>query len=249
MAKYKSLFKVRGSIDDVSFYKTEDGYSIRSKSSLDKDRLKTDPAFERTRENNNEFGNSATSGKILRKACTDLVSNAKDKKLASRLTQVMSQVKNTDLTSVRGQRKVSVGILTPERRRPFKGFNFNRRSNLSEVLINDFTLDPITGEVVINNFIPNQKLRIPEGAAHVEFSAGFLNLDFTTEVKDFQLSNIENLPINGIASTITLTPAAPAAGTGQEFYLLKVAFFQEINSLQYPLKNGVYNALQIIEVL
>jgi|SRR5690554_218448 len=249
MAKYKSLFKVRGSIDDVSFYKTEDGYSIRSKTSLDKDRLKNDPAFERTRENNNEFGNAATGGKILRRACSDLVSNAKDRKLASRLTQVMSQVKNADLTSVRGQRKVAVGILTPEGRLPLKWFNFNRKSILSEVLLSDFNLDTATGEVVINNFIPNQKLRVPEGATHVEFSAGFLNLDFATETKDFQLSNIENLPINGIASTITLTPAAPAAGTGQAFYLLKVAFFQEINNLQYPLKNGVYNALQIIEVL
>lgn len=249
MAKYKSLFKVRGSIDDVSFYKTEDGYGMRSKSSLDKDRIKSDPAFERTRENNKEFGNSATSGKTLRRACTDLMSNAKDKKLVSRLTQVMSQVKNEDLTSVRGQRKVSVGILTPQGRLPLKGFNFNRKSILSEVLLSDYTLDTITGEIVISNFIPNQKLRVPEGATHVEFSTGFLNLDFTTEVKDFQLSNIENLPINGIASTVTLTPAAPAAGAGQSFYLLKAVFFQEINGLQYPLKNGVYNALQIIEVL
>ncbi|GGG53119.1 hypothetical protein [Bizionia arctica] len=249
MAKYKSLFKVRGSIDDVSFFKTEDGYSIRSKSSLDKDRVKNDPAFQRTRENNMEFGNSASSGKALRHACLDLVSNAKDRKLASRLTQVMTQVKNEDLTSVRGQRTPAVGILTPLGRLPLKGFNFNRRSVLSEVLLTDFSLDIVTGTVVINSFVPNQKLRVPEGATHVEFSAGFLNLDLATGVKDFQLSNIENIPINGTAIVVTLIPAAPAAGTGQSFYLLKVAYFQEINGLQYPLKNGVYNALQIIEVL
>lgn len=249
MAKYKSLFKVRGSIDDVNFYKTEDGYRMRSKPSISKERMKSDPAFERTRENNREFGNSATSGKILRRACLDLVSNAKDKKLASRLTQVMTQVKNADLTSVRGQRQVAVGILTPEGQLALKGFNFNRRSILSEVLLSDFSLDTATGEIVIDNFIPNQKLGIPEGATHVEFSAAFLNLDFDTEVKDFQLSNIENLAINGTASTVTLTPAAPAAGTGQSFYLLKAAFFQEVNGIQYTLKNGVYNAVQVIEVL
>jgi len=249
MAKYKSLFKVRGSIDDVSFYKTEDGYGIRSKSSLDKARLKSDPAFERTRENNNEFGNAATSGKILRRAIIDLVSNAKDNKLASRVTQVMSEVKNFDLISPRGQRNVAVGILTPDGKIPLIGFNFNRRSSLSEVMQSDYSLDTATGEIVISNFIPTQKLIIPEGATHVEFTAGFLNLDMTTLEKDMQISNVENLAINGITTTITLTPAAPAAGTGQSFYLLKVAFFQEINNLQYPLKNGAFNALQILEVL
>lgn len=249
MAKYKSLFKVRGSIEDVSFYKTEDGYAIRSKSSLDKTRLKSDPAFERTRENNSEFGSSATSGKILRRAIIDLVSNAKDNKLASRVTQVMTQVKNFDLTSPRGQRNVAVGIATPDGKIPLRGFNFNRKSSLSEVLQSDYSLDTATGEIVISNFIPSQRLAIPEGATHVEFTAGFLNLDFGTLEKEIQISNVENLPINGTTSTITLTPAAPATGTGQSFYLLKVAFFQEINNLQYPLKNGTFNALQILEVL
>ncbi|MDX1279416.1 hypothetical protein [Oceanihabitans sediminis] len=249
MAKYKSLFKVEGSIDDLNFYKTEDGYRMRSKGGVSKSRIQNDPAFERTRENNSEFGLSATSGKLLRRAIVDMVSNAKDNKLSSRVTQVMTQVKNFDLTSPRGQRNVANGIITPDGKIPLKGFNFNRKSTLSEVLLSDYTLDTATGEVVINNFTPNQKLMIPGGATHVEFTAGFLNIDFSTGEKDFQISNVENLAINGTTTTVTLTPAAPATGTGQSFYLLKVAFFQEINNLQYPLKNGVYNALQILEVL
>ncbi|TYB76995.1 hypothetical protein ES674_09845 [Bizionia myxarmorum] len=249
MAKYKSLFKVRGSIDDVNFYKTEDGYGIRSKSSISKDRIKSDPAFQRTRENNSEFANSATSGKILRRASIDIVSKTKDSKLSSRLMQAMSQVKNEDLISIRGQRNVAVGILTAAGKLPLKGFNFNRKAILMEVLLADVTLNTVTGEMVITNFTPDQKLRIPEGATHVEFSGGFLNLDFTTEIKDLQLSNVVNLPINGTNTTVTLTPVAPAAGTGLSFYLLKVAFFQELNGIQYVLKNGVHNAVQILEVL
>ncbi|WP_452227706.1 hypothetical protein [Lacinutrix sp. MEBiC02404] len=249
MAKYKSLFKIEGTLDDVNFYKTEDGYRVRTKGGVSKSRIQKDPAFQRTRENNSEFGASATSGKILRRAIIDILANAKDSKLASRVTQVMTQVKNFDLTSVRGKRNVAVGIATPDGKIPLRGFNFNRKSSLSEVLLSDYILDTATGEVVINNFIPMQRLAVPEGATHVEFTAGFLNLDFATEVKDFQTSNVENLPINSTVSTITLTPAAPATGTGQSFYVLKVAFFQEINNIQYPLKNGTFNALQILEVL
>lgn len=169
--------------------------------------------------------------------------------MTSRVTQLMTQVKNFDTTSVRGQRNVATGIATPEGKIPLKGFNFNRKSSLSEVLLSAYQLDTATGEVVITDFNPSQKLVIPEGATHVAFTAGFLNLDFATEAQDLQVSNIVNLPINGTTTTVTLTPPAAPTGSGQNFYLLKVAFFQEINNLQYPLKNGTFNALQILEVL
>lgn len=249
MAKYKSLFKVRGTLDDVNFYKTEGGFRLRTKGGVDGERIKNDPMFERTRENNNEFGSSAKSGKLLRRAILDLISNAKDNKLSSRLTQTMIKVKNEDLTSPRGQRNVATGIQTPEGKMPLKEFDFNRKSVIQEVVLKDFSLDAGTGEVVISDFTPTQHLQIPEGATHITFSNGFLNLDFQTGVKDLQVSNLVNLPINGTTTTVTLTPAAPAVGTGQSFYFLKVAFFQQVNGIQYPLKNGVYNALQIIEVL
>ncbi|WP_250434135.1 hypothetical protein [Hanstruepera flava] len=249
MAKYKSLFKVRGSLDDVNFYKTEDGYRMRTKGGVSKERIQKDPAFERTRENNNEFGASASSGKLLRRSILDMVSNAKDSKLASRLTQRMIKVKNQDQTSFRGQRKVEIGIQTPEGKAWLKGFNFNRKAPLEEVLQTDFSLDTVTGEVTITDFTPTQKLYIPPGATHVEFTTGFLNLDFATKEKDLQLSNTVNVAINATTSTVTLTPSAAASGSGQSIYLLKIAFFQDINGLQYPLKNGEFNALQIIEVL
>ena len=249
MAKYKSLFNVEGTLGEVNFYKSEDGYRLRTKGGVSKERIESDPAFIRTRENNAEFGSSATSGKILRRAVIDLMADAKDSKVSSRLTKVMTQVKNADLTSVRGQRKVEVGILTPNGKVALKEFNFNRHAVLSAVLFNDFTLDTATGEIVITDLTPLQNLGIPEGATHVSFTSGFLNLDFATGDKDLQLSPVTNLPIDNTTTTVTLTPPAVPAGTGQAFYFLKVAFFQEINAVQYPLNNGAFNALQLIEVL
>ena len=248
MAKYKSLFKVRGTLDDVNFYKSEDGFRLRTKGGVSGERIRNDAAFERTRENNNEFGSSAKSGKLLRRAILDMVSNAKDSKLVSRLTQVMTRVKNEDLVSPRGQRTVSIGIQTTEGKAYLIGFNFNRKAPLEEVLQKDYQLNTSTGEVTIDNFIPAQKLLSPEGATHVEFTAGFLNLDFSTGVKDLQVSDNVNLPINNTPTTVTLTPTAVPTGSGEAFYFLKVAFYQQINSLLYPLKNGEFNALQILEI-
>ncbi len=47
---------------------------------------------------------------------------------------VMSQLKNLDSTSVRGQRLVSLGIQTPEGINLVKAFNFNNRSILGSIL-------------------------------------------------------------------------------------------------------------------
>lgn len=249
MAKYKSLFDVQGTLGEVTFYKGEDGQYVRRKGGVSKNRILNDPNFVRTRENLSEFGRAATSGKLMRRAINSLMLDAKDSRVTSRLTKVLNQVKNEDLTSARGQRNVATGLANPLGRARLKGFNFNAKSELDTVLMAQYTLDSATGEIVISDLIPNQQISAPEGATHLSFSAGFLNLDLATETKDLQLSNVVNLPINGIASTVTLTPAVPAVGTGQSYYVLKVAFFQEINGIQYPLKNGAFNALQLIELL
>ena len=69
----------------------------------------------------------------------------------------MTKVKNFDLNPARGDRNVATGIITPEGKIPFRGFNFNKKSSLSEVLLLDYDLDTATGEVTISNFTPIQK--------------------------------------------------------------------------------------------
>lgn len=249
MPKYKSLFELEGTLGEVTFYKGEDGPSVRRKGGVSRNRILNDPNFVRTRENLSEFGGAAASGKIIRRAISSLMVDAKDSRVTSRLTQVLNRVKNEDLTSPRGQRNVPDGLATAQGRALLRGFNFNGRATLDTVLMAQFALDTATGEVNIPNLIPNQQISWPEGATHVTFGAAFMNLDLVTDVDDLQLSNLVNLPINGTASSVTLTPVAPATGSGESYYFLKVAFFQEINGIQYALKNGAFNALKLIELL
>ncbi|WP_066219238.1 hypothetical protein [Formosa haliotis] len=249
MAKLKSLIKIEGTLEELTFYKTQDGYMVRTKGGVSKNRIKNDPAFARTRENGTEFGLTAKSGKYLRRAITSLLADAKDNRMSSRLTQVFSQVKNEDLISVRGQRNVPVGLETETGKALLKGFDFNKFATLDSVLQAEYNLNSTTGEVIITDIVLNQQLGVPEGATHVSFSCAFLNLDLNTNVKDLQLSPVENFPINGTATTVTLTPSTAAIGSGFSFYFLKVSFYQEVNNIQYPINNGAYNALQLIEIL
>ncbi|MGB5382632.1 MAG: hypothetical protein WBN19_02210 [Lutimonas sp.] len=248
MARQNGILKITGKLDDLSFYKGKDGYLVRTKGGITKNRIQNDPAFVRTRENGAEFGQSAYAGKLLRVAVRNMLQNAGDSLVTSRLTQVMSKVKNYDVTSARGDRKVSIGLTNDAAKALLKEFNFNDRALLGTVLFAPYTLDTATGEIAMASLNTDSDITAAAGATHVSLQAGFLDLNFETGISDIQYSPKVNLPVENVATSATLTPAAAPTGTGNKFYLLMLEFFQEINGVQYSLKNGAYNVLAIVGI-
>jgi hypothetical protein len=248
MARQSGLIKLKGTLDNVNFYKTKDGDLARMKTSLDAKRIANDPAFIRTRENGAEFGSSASSGKLLRDAVRKLMMRASDGRVTSRLTKVMTNIKNLDTTSVRGQRNVGVAIVLPTALALLNGFNFNIKSILGSVLYKEFEVDPATGVTSIIGLNPLNDIAYPAGATHVTFRAGWAKVDFAQGLKAVKLTNKVNGPIDSVDVDVILTPAAVLVGTGTNLYLLMIEFFQEVNGVQYSLNNGQYNALSVVEV-
>lgn len=249
MAKQTGLLKVTGTLDNVTFYKSKDGNIAKMKTSIDGDRIRTDPNFARTRENGAEFGSSATSGKVLRDNLRNITVNVADSRVVSRITQLMGKIKNLDATSIRGARNVGVGIGTVAGKATLKGFEFNKDTLLGNVLYKPYAVNTTTGVITISGLIPASDIVFPASATHVSLTGGYANINFATNVADFKLTNVANLALNAPSSTVTLTPTAVPAGTGTKIFLLKIEFFQLVNGVQYPLKNGAHNALRIIEVL
>ncbi|MCD6065850.1 MAG: hypothetical protein K0S33_676 [Bacteroidetes bacterium] len=252
MARQKGIIKLKGTIGDVSFYKTQDGDLARAKGGVDASRIASDPAFVRTRENNTEFGSSANSGKTLRDAVRPLMMRASDNRVVSRLTKLMTGIKNMDTASARGERTVGLAIATPAAKALIKGFNFNIKAVLGAVLFKPYQVTPATGEIRINNLIPLNDIAYPTGATHVTIRGGLAKIDFANGTYNLQLSNEENLPIDAAVNNVVLTPAPGSPGVpsvvGTDLYLLQVEFYQEVNGVQYAMKNGAYNALAIVEV-
>ena len=248
MARQSGLIKLKGTLDNVNFYKTKDGNLARMKTSVDAKRIANDPAFERTRENGREFGSSAGSGKLVRDAARPMAFNAADGRVAARMTKVMTDIKNLDSVSPRGSRKVAIGITNPAGLAAMKGFDFNKSALLGAILYKPYTVDTASGEIVIANLVPQLDIAWPQGATHIQLSAGYAGVDFSTSEKDLQVSNEVNLPLDTTVSTVTLTPAGAPAVAATKLFLLKIEFFQEVNGVQYTLKNGAYNALKVVEV-
>ena len=104
MARQNGIIKLKGTIGDISFYKTGDGHLAREKGGIDASRIANAPAFQRTRENGSEFGAAGKGGKLLRNAIRILLQNAKDKRVVSRLTTDLLKIVKTDATNNHGLR-------------------------------------------------------------------------------------------------------------------------------------------------
>ncbi|NBL64528.1 hypothetical protein GV828_04850 [Flavobacterium sp. NST-5] len=134
MAKQKGLVKLKGTLGDITFYKSKDGYAAREKGDLSGSRIALDPAFQRTRENNAEFGRAGKAGKLLRVAFMSQIAGAKDGRMVSRLTKKMVEVIKADAINDRGLRNVIDGeaeMLT--------NFEFNINGKLAATFFAPYT--------------------------------------------------------------------------------------------------------------
>jgi len=249
MARQKGVIKIEGSIDDVTFYKSKDGFLAKRKSGVSKSRIENDPNFARTRENDAEFKNAAISGKYLRDILRPLMKTARDSRVTSRLLKLMSRILRLDTTSARGERTVGTAIASPAAQALLKGFEFNSKSPMGSVLFKPYSVTTATGVIVVSNLVPINDVAIPEGTTHLTLRGAYANVDFTDGVSAIEYSNQVNLPIDSASTTVTLTPTGVPPGTGTKIYVLEIEFFQEVNAVQYELNNGAFNALVIAEVV
>ncbi len=248
MAKQSGLIKLKGTLGGITFYKTQDGHLAREKGGVEASRIANDPNFQRTRENGAEFGAAGKAGKILRTSLRTILQNSADNRMVGRLTSEMVKVIQADLTNPRGQRNIIDGEAVL-----LEGFEFNIKGKLGNALYAPYaaTIDRPNGtlEVSLASFIPSNMIAAPGGTTHFKIeSAGaevdFENETFVVDTKDSAVIAWDATP----TAVITLTNAVTAASTKPLFLVLGIEFYQEVNGLMYPLKNGVFNPLAIVKV-
>ena len=247
MAKQTGLVKFGGTIDGISFYKTKDGYLARTKGGIDAKRMASDPAFQRTRENNSEFGNAGKSGKVLRSAFRSLLLHASDKRVTSRLTKEMVAIAKTDSSNMRGQRIVANGDLSL-----LQDFEFNANVSLNNLLFADLetVVDRTTGTIVttVSAFDPVASLVVPEGTTHYKLNLGVAEVDFENESYVFGSAESYTLDAAAVVSSdIALSASVTEDSDKPIFQVLGIQFYQEVNGVYYP-QSTAFNALSVIGI-
>ncbi len=248
MATQKGIIKLKGAIGDISFYKSKGKFLARSKGGVDGDRIKNDPAFERTRENGSEFGRAGKAGKLLRNALREVILNSKDSRMSSRLTKELLKAVQADETNVRGQRTVTDGDITL-----ISGFEFNKGAKLGNTVFMPYSteVDRVAGtlKVTIPAFKPKKTIESPSGATHVDFCLGGAEVDFEAESFNSDIQRSANVELTaGEQAEIILTCNLTENSDKTLFMAFGIEFYQDVNGEKYPLKNGAYNALALIDI-
>ncbi|MEO7532064.1 MAG: hypothetical protein ABIS69_11650 [Sediminibacterium sp.] len=248
MAKQFGLVSLQGTVGDTTFVRTKNGFLARQKTSINKNRIATDPNYARLRDHNAEFAKACTAGKLIRQNFQQLIQNCKDSAVHLRLTGLLLQAVKMDATNPLGLRNVLDGELAL-----LDNFEFNVNSNLAQALSAGYTktFDRASGAAsfVIDSFIPVKALRAPVNATHYRISAGAAAIGFETQESEKGVAEGSYRPIdNAAADAQTLTITLTADLTVPVLLAMKLEFFQEVNGGINDLKDKSFNACCLVKV-
>lgn len=248
MAQQESFIKLKGRIGDLTFYKTRNGYQVREAKGIDAARMATDPKFQRTRENGQEFGHAGRVGKRLRDALRPMTLGVNDARMANRLTAALLRVARADETNRRGER-----LVAGEHIHLLRNFSFNQAAQLESTLVvtAQHAIDRAGGTVttLMEAFDARVSVIASPGSTHFRFVLGALAVDFQdpTAPPTLAVAESDYHPVDAVLPATELSaPIAPGT-TDTILHLFGIQFLQEVNANQYALQLGTRNALAIVE--
>jgi hypothetical protein len=160
----------------------------------------------------------------------------------------MAQVVKSDTVHKRGKRVAGSGNLDL-----LKGFEFNAVAGLATSLYALYTtaVDRTAGTVTISfpDFVPANTIVAPQGATHCKLISAVAALDFDNKEWISATAGSTVFPWDETnTGIITLVNTIKGDGSLPWFLFLGIQFLQETNGVQYPLLDGSFNALSLIEV-
>jgi hypothetical protein len=267
MAKQTGLVRYNGTLGNVRHFKIKGlvGDFAGLVGGPTSEQVLTDPTFERTRENMNEFGGSAKAGKAVRTALSQIIKPMSDPQMTGRLTGIMKKINLEDQTEARGYR----AILISTQRQYLIGFAFDKNVSLEGTFNADYSLSHTTDRdsatLTVPAFTPSNSVNAPAGATHFRLINAIASVsDFayndTTgiyepiDVANNELSNVAyssyiDLYAPVTASTV-VTATLPGSPTLSDdvsvLQCIGIEFYQKVGANYYMFNSG--NALKIDDV-
>ncbi|MDH6253682.1 hypothetical protein M2347_003409 [Chryseobacterium sp. H1D6B] len=135
MATYESLITLKGSVGNLVFYSLNGKNVVRKKSGFNKTAFKKSPSYEKVRQNSSEFGHCSKVGKIIRQSLDKYIKESGDPLLYQKFAKLMTEIKDLDLISERGNRTVENGLHTEKGKLLLKAFQFGKKNNLDDAVL------------------------------------------------------------------------------------------------------------------
>lgn len=267
MARQKGLIKYEGNLGGISHYRQKGvkDHLARLANGPSAEQIASDPAFQRTRENNAEFKGCALVGKALRQSFAKLIRSSADSFITGRLVGIMKQINLQDTVNARGKRSIAISLGADK----LKDFQFNRALSLDTIFSPKYGVSSVAAKneatLTVQPFTPIDAMAIPQGATHFRLIMAIASLS-DYEYDDLEKSYVaveptedgisemvfsQYLPVDqAVTAAIALTATLPGSPTMSTTSGLVAAigleFYQEVNGVQYLFAQG--NASKFVEV-
>lgn len=245
MGQQKGALKIKGTLGDITFAKTKNGYIVKTKSEISKDKLDHAKEFEKFRHNKSEFARCGIAVKLVRDAFKDLVAYGKDSTLSQRMQKLMMEAAKTDPVSERGMRSPEKGNI-----HLLQGFEFNARAEWNRSIRVSFltALDRVTGKfsLTLPGFTPQQVVTPPEGSNRFRIVCACSEVDIAAHTQKTVMVQTGLLPIDSTALAPTVIQDSVTPNSDKLLFLVVgIQFAQEMNGFEYPDTGGEFNVLTL----
>jgi hypothetical protein len=149
MAKQKGIIKIKGSLGGITFYQRNGQDLSRTTNGPSKSKISNDPAFVRTRENNQEFAGATAAGKALRMGLVQDFDEMSDTIATARIMKMCKGI-ITRAAGVRGQRPFQPVTF----RDAFLNFPFSEATSFDSVFLAPYSATVNAGRTQVTITIP-----------------------------------------------------------------------------------------------
>jgi hypothetical protein len=247
MAKQKGAITLVGTIDGINFYELN-GKRVarRAGGGFTSETIKKKPSMVRVRENGSEFGMVSKFVKQFRLVLHPFFGSYGDKTLHRRLMSLFQSVKVCDGVSVRGERKVGIGLTTGEGKLLLHRFGFTEKS-VRAVLPGSLVYHPSTYSLEVTDFDINSS-DFPKSAAIMELQFGIMALDDLLLPSQIYMSTSQYFDAQSMVTDFVMTPnELPPSGV-VTIAVAGVRFYEVVNGERYLLKALNLQSVEVVGV-
>lgn len=243
MAKNIGPVKFTGKLGDISGRDTKDGNILQTPGGFKSERVKTEAKYLITRQLSTEFSRCSKISSVFYNHLGTYLKTIPDTHLYSYIQSRVCAIKECDTLSPKGERTAGKGLATEKGRALLKGFSFNRKRDLSNIVMQRFLLSLDKGQLSLPNFDVS-RIIFPKGAKQLGLQLVLMRLDTETPTAIGATSAMFFVPAGTPATTIELQAPIPE-GESILIGMLYAGFCNVVNGV-VVWKKDVKNVLEVV---
>lgn len=192
MAKVTAPFEIKGTIDDLNFYKASEQNLVRlkGKPGITKEQFANNPIFKPIIEHGTEFGSCVRKARVFRLLAKQFYDKAKEVSFAGRVNQLLFEIMEEDTTNKKGERKLEIGLQIPELHEILVNFEANKLRPLNKVVKKKVEFDWTQNKINLTTINTEKDIVWPEPDANqIHFQIAIANWNCKEDLFENHYSN------------------------------------------------------------